>query len=181
MLNKKQGLAISACAALLLIIAITLSVILFPAGLSSRPDVVFNTIDGRKIVSSQLQGKPLLVSFWATTCATCVQKTPALIALYEKMHPRGLEIIAVAMDYDPPNRILAYARDNNVPYPISLDLDGQIATAFDSVSVTPTTYLFDMHGKIVSSYTGDFEMAELEIQILKIVGTQSEPALPEAA
>ena len=59
-------------------------------------------------VLRSLRGKPVLVSFWASTCPRCLDEIPHLIELYEELAPRGFEIIAIAMAYDPPNRVIAF-------------------------------------------------------------------------
>ena len=87
--------------------------LLTPTSLETRPDISLMTIDGEELQLASLQGQPLLVTFWATTCPGCVREIPHLIELYEELAPRGLEIIAVAMDYDPPNRVLAMRKARN--------------------------------------------------------------------
>lgn len=145
-------------------------------GLSSSlpelsPDLEFQIIDGRRIDLAELGGAPLIVTFWATTCVTCVKKTPELIKLYRELNPRGAEMIAVAMSYDPPNRILDFSRIHNIPYPVSLDIDGSIARSFSDVSLTPTTFIIDTNGEIVFSHTGDIDIALLKKKVSKILET----------
>lgn len=131
-------------------------------------DLEFRIIDGRRIQLSELAGKPLIVSFWATTCGTCIRKTPELISLYREIHP-GAELVAVAMSYDPPNRILDYSSIHDIPYPISLDLDGSIAKSFDDVSLTPTIFLLDTSGKIVFSQRGDIDISVLRRKLFGLI------------
>lgn len=133
------------------------------------PDVVLQLIDGRRIDLRNRSGNPLLLIFWATTCEICVKKTPELKALYQAMKPRGLELVAVAMSYDPPNRILTFSKDNDIPYPIALDMDGSVAKAFNDVSLTPTTFLIGADGKIVLSKTGNFAIEDLKEKISELL------------
>lgn len=149
-----------------------LLVALLPANLPLSQDITFKIIDGRKIHYNDLKGKPLLISFWATTCSICIKKTPELIALYEEFHPGKLEIIAVAMSYDPPNRILDFAQKNKIPYPISLDIDGEIAQSFDDVSVTPSLFLVDQQGKIVLATKGNIDIETIKKEISKLLSMQ---------
>ena len=126
-------------------------------------------IDGRNFAFVDLQGNPLVITFWSSTCETCLKKTPEFKTLYRQFHPHGLELIAVAMSYDPPNRIVAFARDHDIPYPIALDIDGSIARAFDDVALTPTTFLLDTAGRIVFRHTGDFSIDTLSARIEKLL------------
>ncbi|MGZ4982242.1 MAG: peroxiredoxin family protein, partial [Methylobacter sp.] len=69
--------------------------------ITSAPDVTFTTITGQKIALKDFRGKPVIVTFWATDCPSCIQEIPDLIDLYTQYHAAGLEMIAVAMYYDP--------------------------------------------------------------------------------
>jgi thiol-disulfide isomerase/thioredoxin len=53
-----------------------------------------------------------LVTFWATTCPSCIEEIPHLIDLYRELNPKGLEIIGVAMAYDPPEQVRAMAANS---------------------------------------------------------------------
>ena len=74
--------------------------------LNKAPNISLNTIDGRKIEINSLKGNPLLITFWSTTCSTCIKEMPHLVELYKQLNIDGLEIIGIAMSYDPPNRVL---------------------------------------------------------------------------
>src|SRR5690606_26153841 len=71
------------------------------------PEVNFTTLDGREINLADLRGQPVLVTFWATTCPGCVAEIPHLKNLYSELGPQGMELIAVAMSYDPPEQVAA--------------------------------------------------------------------------
>ena len=105
-----------------LVVVLALAAIGFmPAGLREAPSLVGQTLDGRLLTLEQLRGKPVLVTFWATTCPTCIQEMPHLIELYRDLNPKGLEMIGVAMSYDPPEQVRALAQQRQLPYPIVLD------------------------------------------------------------
>ncbi len=148
--------------------------------LQQAPDLALQIIDGSRIDLRSLSGNPVLVTFWATSCEPCVKKTPELKALYQRLKPRGFELIAVAMAYDPPNRILAFSKDNKIPYPIALDLDGSVARAFDDVSLTPTTFLIAPSGKIVFSKVGILDIGQMEEKISSILLDKNRLALHAA-
>lgn len=134
------------------------------------PSVSFPLIDGRTMTLTELRGRPVLITFWATSCRSCVEKIPALTNLYRSLAPRGLEIIAVAMAYDPPNRVVQLRDRMHIPYPIALDLDGSRARSFDDVSLTPTTVLINPAGRIVFYQVGEFDMAKLRTQLEALLG-----------
>ena len=55
-----------------------------PAGLKTSPDIKLLTLDGEQLQLASLRGKPLLVTFWATTCPGSIKEMPHLIELYEE-------------------------------------------------------------------------------------------------
>ncbi|MDQ2695436.1 MAG: TlpA family protein disulfide reductase [Pseudomonadota bacterium] len=139
------------------------------AAAEPAPAVTFKIIDGRALSVAQLRGRPLLVVFWATTCSTCLKEMPQLIELYRELHPRGLEIIGVAMPFDPPNRVLEVARQRQVPYPVALDIQAEAAAAFGNVWATPTSFLIAPDGRIVQRKLGPWNMQSLRDRIQELL------------
>lgn len=138
--------------------------ILFYRSLSAKqvmPDVSFTNLQGQQISAHSLRGKVVLVNFWATSCSTCVAEMPHMAETYKKYHAQGLEFIAVAMSYDPPNYVLNFTETRKLPFHVALDVQGKLAQAFGDVKLTPTTYLIDKQGKILKRYVGQPSFAEL--------------------
>lgn len=125
------------------------------------PDVRFSEITGRQTAMQDLRGKVVLVNFWATSCVTCIEEMPEMVRTYNKYQERGLDFIAVAMNYDPPNYVLNYAQTRQLPFRVALDTKGEVAKAFGDVRLTPTTFLIDKQGNIVKRYVGEPDFAEL--------------------
>ena len=157
---KAKDIGISAIA--LVLIALLAYIWLSPAGLQPAPDISLKTIEGKTIHLSELHGRPVLVNFWATTCPGCVKEMPHLVDLYNKYSPQGLEVIGVAMYYDPPNQVVSLSKARNIPYTIVLDVDGEAARAFDNVRLTPTSFLISPDGKIVQQKIGDLDIPQVE-------------------
>jgi len=135
----------------------------------AAPDVELLHIDGQRSRLASLQGTPTLLNFWATDCDVCLAEQPAWVALYEELAPRGLDLVGVAMPYDPPNRVLEWAESRALPYPVALDLDGAVALAFGPVRVTPTTVLIDAEGRIRWTRLGRLDMTELREELLALL------------
>jgi len=85
-----------------------------------------------------------------------------LIDTYRKYRAQGLETIAVAMSYDPPNYVLDYSEKNSLPFDVALDVQGTIAQAFGDVTLTPTTFIIDKRGNIVKRVLGEPDFAKLD-------------------
>lgn len=155
---------------LLLLVAIAgalLAVLLPSSAPQPAPEVTFTLLDGRTLPLSSWRGRPVLVSFWATTCRTCVAEMPDLVALYQALKPRGFDLIAVAMPYDPPNRVQQFVRERQVPFPIALDVLGQVTGAFPDVQHTPTAFLIDPQGNIVYHHVGKLDTDRVRRMILR--------------
>ena len=102
-----------------------------------------------------------MVNFWATSCATCVAEMPEMIATYNKFHAQGLDYVAVAMSYDPPNYVLNFTQTRQLPFIVTLDLEGKLAQSFGDIKLTPTTFVIDKQGKILKKYVGKPDFGEL--------------------
>jgi len=130
-------------------------------GQSSAPQIGFTGIDGAKISADSLRGKVVLVNFWATSCTTCVAEMPHMVETYNKYQRQGLEFVAVAMSYDPPEYVRNYAQSRQLPFKVALDGSGAAAKAFGDVKLTPTTFVIDKQGNILKRYVGEPQFAEL--------------------
>ena len=139
--------------------------------LNEAPNISLNIIDGRKIEIDSLKGNPLLITFWSTTCSTCIKEMPHLVELYKQLNKDGLEIIGIAMPYDPPNRVLELTRKRALPYPIALDIEGFASKAFGNVEVTPTSFLIDAYGNIIQQKTGEMDIEQLRVKIKRLLQT----------
>ena len=140
-----------------------------PAGLKDTPDITLLTIDGEELQLASLQGKPLLLTFWATNCPGCIKEMPHLIELYDELSPQGLEIIGIAMSYDKPSHVLAMRKARNIPYPVALDIHGAAAQAFGNVRLTPTSFLIAPDGRIVFQKIGEMDIPKLRENILAML------------
>lgn len=121
----------------------------------------FVLLDGSTITTADLKGKVTLVNFWATTCVTCVHEMPNVIDTYRKYQSQGLETVAVAMNYDPPQWVLNFAQTRQLPFKVALDNTGEIAKQWGDVQLTPTTYVVDKQGQIVKRFVGEPDFAAL--------------------
>ena len=144
-----------------------------PFMLSEVPDISLSIIDGRKINLKSAHEGPLLVTFLATTCPSCLKEMPHLIELYHELNKDGLEIVGIAMPYDPPNLVVALSKQKNIPYPIALDIDGSATRAFGDVSLTPTSFLIDQNGYIIQQETGTIDIGKLRDKIKKLLNTSN--------
>ena len=155
-------------AAALVGLAVVVAIVAVRNGLFSPrpvPSVAVTTIKGEQLRLGALNGNVVLVNFWATTCAVCIREMPKLAELYEKYQTQGYRTVAVAMPYDPPNRVRDYVKRYPLPFDVALDVDGAVLRAFGDVPGTPTSFLIDTRGNIVRKYLGEPDFADLEERI----------------
>jgi len=128
----------------------------------AAPDVTFNTIDGKQITMGSLKDKVVLVNFWATDCPGCIKEMPQLIETYKQYHPKGFEIIAVAMPYDPISQVLNYSKAQALPFPVTHDSKSEIISSFGKVSLTPTAFIYDKQGHLLQHTIGELDFNTLQ-------------------
>jgi cytochrome c biogenesis protein CcmG/thiol:disulfide interchange protein DsbE len=146
-----------------------------PVGELNRPapDFTLPGLDGREVRLQDYRGKVVLINFWGTWCEPCKEETPALQAMYEKLADQGLMIIGV--DLRNQERagdagiadVQAFIDQYNVTYPIALDVDGEVARAFQIYPI-PTTFFIDPSGTIRYVRPSTVTAEEVEILFLKL-------------
>ena len=127
------------------------------------------TISGKKITSQQLLGKITLINFWATDCPGCINEMPGLIETYNQYKDQGLEVIAVAMYYDPPSRVISFTKNNNLPFPVVLDTNKEIINKFNNVKLTPTSIILDKNGYVINTIIGEIDFNEFNKNLINLL------------
>jgi len=150
-------------AALIAAVLIVLAALAY--AMLSKPDaptVTFVTLEGQPIQLDNLRGKVVLVNFWATSCPGCIKEMPGMVETYQQYKARGFEIIAVAMSYDPPNHVVNFTQTRQLPFPVALDVKGELAQAFGDVRLTPTSFIIGKKGQILEQKLGELDFVKLK-------------------
>ncbi|MEI7447802.1 MAG: TlpA disulfide reductase family protein [Burkholderiales bacterium] len=133
------------------------------------PSIGYPLIDGRRLETVSLLGGPVLVNFWATSCAPCVAEMPELAEVYRAYRPRGLELIAVAMPYDRPDHVLQFASSRALPFPVALDPTGDAVRAWGGIEGTPSTWLAGPTGRIERFWLGTPDFTDLRRTVERLL------------
>lgn len=162
--SKRRWLKIAGA---LVVAALTTAGYLSMSAQAKAPDVHFTNLKGEQITLQSLRGKVVMVNFWATSCTTCVHEMPQMVETYNKYKTQGLEFVAVAMSYDPPNYVLNFTETRQLPFHVALDVQDKLSRSFGDVKLTPTTFVIDKKGNIIKRYVGEPQFAELDTLLEK--------------
>jgi thiol-disulfide isomerase/thioredoxin len=147
------------------LLAFVLAVLLSACAGDKAPNInVTDFINHQQQLNLSSPNKPVLLNFWATTCPSCVEEILGLIALQQQFGDK-ISIVGVAMDYDEPAQLAAFATQRKLPYMIAHDSNQQIARGFGNVYVTPTNILLNAQGEIVWKGVGSPDFAALSQRI----------------
>ena len=110
-------------------------------------------LNGGRVSLASLEGKVLVVDFWATWCGPCITEIPDYAEFWRKNQPRGVEVLGIVMDSGSPDDILDFVREYKIPYRQLLG-DDDIAAEFGVNQGFPTTFVIDGEGVIRSKILG---------------------------
>ena len=144
----------------------------------AAPHFTVQDVQGRKLDLAELLHRgPVLLDFWATWCAPCVQSLPELEAWHRRYGPLGLTVVGVSVD-GPRNfaKVRPFVASRGLTFPIVLDRDGRLQQSYQ-VLAAPTTVLIDTSGAIVEVHTGyrPGEGAKLEDSIRALLPAAKAP------
>ena len=112
------------------------------------PDfVALTAADGRPVRLSDYRGKPVWLNFWGSWCPPCRAEMPELQAAYERLHPRGLELLAVSLN-EPAEDAARFATLNNATFTVLSDPRRENTGAAYPIANFPTHILIDEEGVV---------------------------------
>lgn len=123
--------------------------------------------EGKVIALKDCLGKVTIVDFWASWCGPCRQENPNVVALYNELHSKGLNIIGVSLDKDKAKWKEAIAQDKLVWTQVSnlKFWDEPIARQYKVESI-PATFILDANGKVVAQ---DLRGEALKAKVLSLL------------
>jgi len=124
--------------------------------INKAPDFTLKAIDDSTFTLSELEGKVVLINFWATWCGPCRMEIPEFNELYENYHERGFELLGISIS-DTKKQLKNYTNSYKVEYPLlygsTKDLN-KITKDYGGVYAVPSSFLIGRNGNIIWSYPG---------------------------
>jgi peroxiredoxin len=129
------------------------------------PDFSLKTIDGQQVQLSDLRGKTVLVSYWATWCIPCKEELPELDKIQQEYKDKGLVIITIdAIEQDKVEAVQNLVGQLNLGLPVLLDEDNTVYQQY-KVLFFPTSFLVGSDGMIQQVMLGSKSSSELRALI----------------
>lgn len=115
-------------------------------------------LDGKNSTLADLRGKVVVLNFWASWCPPCVEETPSLNQLQQRIAPQGGTVLGISADTDP-GAYEQFLKDHGVIFPTYRDPVeqrnlSQIGLDYGT-SMYPETYIIDRRGRIARKIIGE--------------------------
>ena len=117
----------------------------------AAPDFLLRALDGDDVRLSDLQGRPVLVNFWATWCTSCRAEMPDLVKAYETHSgTSGLLVLGVNLR-EADSRVQDFVEDFGMSFPVLMDRNGEVAQTWrigGPNQGVPSSYFIDAAGVV---------------------------------
>ncbi len=115
--------------------------------LRQKANFTLRDLAGKEWSLKDLQGKVVLVNFWATWCPPCRKEMPDLESLYQRFAAQGFVVLAIS-DEDI-GKVKPFIEGRGVTYPVLLDPGRKVTESFQ-VDGIPKSFVYDRQGKLVA-------------------------------
>ncbi len=122
------------------------------------PDFWFETAQGQATSLSELEGKIVLINFWATWCNPCKTEMPYIQQIYDEWPEEELVMLAINVG-DSSDDVASFMQSNSLSFPVLLDSQGEAATRY-GIPGFPTTLFIDKKGLLQNARVGAFSSKE---------------------
>jgi peroxiredoxin len=120
------------------------------------PDFTLKALNDSVYTLRELEGKVVLINFWATWCGPCRMEIPEFNELYNNYHEKGLEILGISVS-DNKKQLNNFTKSFSMDYPILYGGNremSKIMQEYGGVYAVPSSFLIDKKGKMVWKYPG---------------------------
>ncbi len=122
-----------------------------PPASSSLPPL--NKLDGGPFDTAALNGKVVVVNFWATYCVPCIKEIPSFNKLHQEYAAKGVAVLGVSMDPEGAELVQPFLKKHPMDYTVALGSEA-ISKQYSLEDGLPVTVIFDRAGKQVKRFEG---------------------------
>ena len=116
-------------------------------------DFTLPDLRGQSAQLAALRGKVVFVNVWATWCQPCIDEMPTIQQLYERLHGRGLEVLAVSLDALGAQVVGPFMQNYRLTFPTLLDTKSVVQRLYHTTGV-PESFVVDKRGILVDKVVG---------------------------
>jgi peroxiredoxin len=124
----------------------------FRAG-EPAPPLVFTDLEERTVSLASLEGRVVVLNYWATWCAPCLTELPSLDRLHRALSREGLVVLAVSVD-EGGTDVEGFVRERGFAFTVLRDRGGAQAARELGVDSYPTTFVIDRALRLREHYLG---------------------------
>ena len=125
-------------------------------------DFTLPDLQGHAVQLAALRGKVVFVNVWATWCPPCIEEMPTIQQLYERLHGRGLEIVAVSLDALGAQVVAPFMQSHRLSFPTLLDTKNLVQRLYRTTGV-PESFIVDKRGILVEKVVGPRDWAHPQL------------------
>jgi cytochrome c biogenesis protein CcmG, thiol:disulfide interchange protein DsbE len=127
---------------------------------SPAPDFTVQDAE-RKVTLSQYRGQVVVLNFWATWCPPCVEETPSLVQMNDRLKNKGVTLVGVSVDVDG-DAYHRFLKDHKIDYVTVRDADQKSNNLYGTFKF-PETYIIDRNGTLRRKFIGAVDWNSREI------------------
>jgi peroxiredoxin len=130
------------------------------------PDFGLPDLDGKSVTLSDLRGKVVLLTFWASWCPPCRQEMPSMNRLYLTLRGEEFTVLGVNIETNPA-AARRFVDDLELAFPVLLDSATKVRNQYRIYNI-PQSFLVDKNGRIVKHLVGYHDwMSEASLEMVK--------------
>jgi peroxiredoxin len=118
----------------------------------TAPNFTITTSAGDQVTPRNFGGKVLVLNFWASWCAPCVEEAPSLNEFAKTFKDAGVVVLGVSVDRNE-QLYQNFVKRFDVSYPTARDPDENLSYRYGTYKI-PESYIIDRNGKVVRKYAG---------------------------